>query len=91
VFFGAHLGRAGLVRHRRAVGVAVEFDVAAERQRRQSPSCAMPIIEAEDFGAKAKRKGVDLNAAPPADEEMAKLVEEYDQAQDENKRNYISC
>jgi hypothetical protein len=51
----------------------------------------MPVIEAEDFGTKAKRKRVNLNAAPPADKEMAKLMEEYNQAQDENERNNISC
>ena len=59
--------------------------MAASRQR-----VPLPIGEGDDLGAEPERKGVDPDAAPAADEEMAELVEEHDDDQHEQIRDDVA-
>ena len=72
------------------VGVAMELDVAAERDGGEPPARAVPVREADDLGPEPEREGVDLHAAPAADEEMAELVEEHHDGQHEEERHECS-
>src|SRR5581483_1590402 len=73
---------------RRAV-VTKKFDVAAKRDRGDFPARAVPVVEADKFGAETYGKDEDPHTAQPGDQEMAKLMEEDHQAEDEQKRNEI--
>src|SRR5690606_11509865 len=76
-----------LVRHagdrvaaRRAGGVLVaeELHIAAERNGRDLPARAVPVVEADQFRPEADRERLDSDATPAGDEEMAQLVKEDD-------------
>jgi Resolvase, N terminal domain len=60
------------------------------------PPVLVPILWSGDYRApdfrssKAEREGINLDAAPTADPEMAQFVEEDHQAQDEKERQNIS-
>src|SRR5581483_10107267 len=70
--------------------VAEEFHVTAKRNGGDFPARAVPVVKADDFGAKTDRKHQNPNAAPAGDQEMAQLMEEYDQAEDEQERHDIA-
>ena len=72
------------------VGVAGEFHVAAKRDQREAPARAVPVVETEQLAAEADREHLDVDAAPAADEEMAELVDEDDQRQDEEERQQVA-
>ena len=83
----------GHVSDRRLIGnaggiiVAEELYVPAERNGGNFPPRAMTIVEAEKLGAEPDRKNQDLDAAPAGDQEMAELVEEHHERQNEQKGN----
>ncbi len=70
--------------------IAEEFDVAAERDRGQLPAGAVAVVEAQKFRAETDREGQDPHAGPARDQEVAKLMEEDDDRQDEQERNHIA-
>ncbi len=69
----------------RGIVVVDEFHVAAERNPGQPPPGAVPIVEAYDLGTETDREGLDRHPAPAGHEEMAKLVEEDDDRQNEQE------
>ena len=77
----------GLVRHAGGILVAEKLHVAAERNGGDLPAGAVAIGEAEQLRAETDGKDQHPHAAPARDQEMAELVEEHDDAQDEQKRN----
>ncbi len=79
---GVRIGDAG------AVGVAVELDVAAERDRAELPAGAVTVVEADEFRPEADGEGVDADAAPAADEEVPHLVDEDHDGQNEQERDH---
>src|SRR4051794_15317971 len=89
-FGRAHLGQARRIRHARAVDVAGELDVAAERDRRELPAGAVAVGEADELGPETDREGVDADAAPAADEEMPELVDEDHDREDDEERDQVA-
>ena len=84
-------GRGGrCIRHRGTVGVAMEFDITAERQGGQPPMRSVAIVEAKNFRSETERECIDLNTAPAADQKMSELVKENHEAQDKKERHYVS-
>ena len=69
----------------RDILVVDEFHIAAERDPRQPPACAVAVVEAEDLRPEADRENLDGDAAPARHEEMTELVEEHDDGQDEKE------
>ena len=67
----------------RGVLVTEEFYIPAERNSGDFPAGAMAVIEAEKLRTKANRENQHPDAASTGDEEMAELVEEHHQRQDE--------
>ena len=67
------------------VHVALELDVAAERQPADLPARAAPVGPAEHLAAEADREGLRLHAEPAADEIMAELVDEDERPDDEQE------
>jgi hypothetical protein len=69
----------------------MEFHIAAEGDRRQAPMCSMAIFKAENLRSEAKRKkSVNFDAAPAADQKMAEFVEKHHEAQEEKgKENRV--
>ena len=82
---GAHGRNGGLIRHARGVLVAEEFHVSAEWNCRELPAGAMPIIEPEQFRAESDRKDQYPHATPAGDQEMAELVEEHHEGENEQE------
>ena len=82
-----HARDRGLVRHARGVVIAKKFHIAAERNGRKLPAGAMAVVEADDLRTETHRKSQHPHAAPARDQEMAKLMEEDDDAQSEQKRD----
>ena len=76
----------------RACGILVvdEFHVAAERNPGQPPARAVPVVEAHDLRTEADREGLDRHAAPAGHQEMAELVDEDHDGQDEQERKKIA-
>jgi len=79
-----------LIHQRSTVGVAVEFDIAAEWLGRQPPMGSIAIIEAKHFRSEAERESVDFNPTPAADQKMSKLAKENHHGQDEEENALIS-
>ena len=73
------------IRHARGILVAEEFHVAAERNGGDLPARAVAVVKADEFGPEADGKHQNPHAAPARDQEMPELVEEHDQAEDEEK------
>src|SRR5262249_27206545 len=87
---GIHRLQACRVGRAAGVLVAKELHIAAEWNGGDLPACAVAIIESGKLWTKADRKGQDPNAAQPGDQEMAELMKEDDQAEDEQKRDDIA-
>ena len=91
LLFGLGHRRGGLVvGHARGVVVAEEFHVAAERHRGDFPARAVAVVEADDLGAEADGKGEHADAAPARHQEVAELVKEHDNGEDEQEGNDIT-
>ena len=71
----------------RDIGVAVEFHVAAKRQRSDPPARAVRIDARGEFGAEAERERVDFDPAPARHQIVTEFVEEHDRAQNGEKRD----
>ena len=87
------LGHAGerFGRRRRGLAlVAEELHIAAERDRRNLPAGAMAVVEADQFRAEAERERQHLHAGPAGDQEVAELMEEYDDGQDEQEGDDVA-
>ncbi len=78
------------IRHAGAVHVADELDVAAERDRRDLPAGAAAVVEADQLGSEADREAGHPDAAPPPDQEMAHLVDEHHDGEDEQERHDVA-
>src|ERR1700716_946945 len=77
---GVRVGNAG------DILVAEEFDVTAERNGRDLPAGAGPVVEPDELGPESDRKDQHLDTAPARDQEMAELMHEDDDRQNEQKR-----
>ena len=84
-----HGGKALGVRHARRILVAEEFHIAAERDGGDFPARVVAVVKANDLRPKADGKHQNPHAAPARDQEMAELVEEHDQAEDEEKGDEV--
>ena len=65
--FRRHRRHAVVVGRARRIGVAVKFDVAADRNGGETPARAALVDPRVEFRAKPQRKRVYLHAAPPPD------------------------
>src|SRR5215470_11100719 len=81
----AHVGKRGLIGNARRVLVAEELDVAAERHRGNLPAGAVAIVEPEEFRTETDGEHQYPDTTEARDQEMAELVEEYHDGQDEQK------
>src|SRR5579885_2401774 len=70
-------------------GVAEHLHVAAQRQQRQLPVRAGTVDEAPDLLAEAERKGLDLHTTTAGHEIMPELMDEHDDADDDEKRHHV--
>ena len=77
------------IRDASGVLVAEEFHVTAERNGRDFPPRAVAIVKTDQFGAKTDRKHQYPHPAKARDQEMAKLVDEHDKAENEQKGDKI--
>src|SRR5215469_7292787 len=89
-FAGTHCLQPRRIGRAAGILVAEELHIAAELNRGDLPARAVAIVEPGEFGTKADRKGQDPNTAQPRDQEMAELMEKYDQAEDEQKRDDVA-
>src|SRR5271156_4740249 len=89
-FLRIHAGSLRRVGHTCRIFIAKKLHEAAQRNGRDLPARPVAIIEANDFRTKADGEDQNPHPAPAGDEKMAKLVEEHDQAQDEQERNEIA-
>src|SRR5690606_20484610 len=76
-----------VVRSGGGILIAVELDIAAERDGAELPPGAVAVVEAGDLGTEADGEGGDADAAPAPGEIMPHLVDEDDQGQDDQERN----
>src|SRR5690606_34385266 len=74
----------------RAVRIAVEFHVAAERNPGEAPARPLAVRVGGDLGTEADREGVDLHAAPAADQEVPEFVEENHDRENEDEGRQIA-
>jgi len=72
------------------IGVAEHLDVASQRQRADLPAGTVAVEPAHQFGAEAKREGLDLYAADARRDVMAKLVHKDEDRQDDQERRDIA-
>ena len=86
---GRHRRHAVMIGRARRVGVAVEFDVAADRNGGQTPARAVFVNSRVEFRAEPQGERVYLHPAPPSDQVMAKLVEENDRGHHNDERQDI--
>ena len=87
---GVHARKARGVRHAGGIFVAEEFYVAAERNGGDFPARAVAVVKTDEFRPKTDGKHQNPHAAPARHQEMPKLVEKHDQAEDEQKGNEIA-
>src|SRR5262249_56625923 len=80
----------GLIRRARGIFGAEKLHVAAERNGRNLPARTIAVVKAGDLGTEANREHQHFNAAPARHQKMAKLVEENDDGQNEQKQHYIT-
>ena len=73
-----HRRQAVVIGRARRVGVAVKFDVAADRNGGETPARAALVNSCVEFRTESQRKRVYLHPTPTRDQVMAKLVEEDD-------------
>src|SRR5215469_4736420 len=85
-----HGGKRGCIRDAGRVLVAEEFHITAEWNRREFPARAVTVVEAKKLGAEANGENQYPDPAPAGDQEMAELVEEHHQRQDEQKGDKIA-
>ena len=85
-----HLRHGLPVGHARGILVAEEFHVAAEGYCRDLPACAVAVEEAKDLWAKTDRESEDFYTAAAGHQEMAKLMKEDNNRQDENEGNDVA-
>ncbi len=83
------VGRACAALDARDIRVAVEFHIAAKRQRSDSPARAVRIDAGCEFRAEAERERVDFDAASPRNQIVTEFMEEHDRAQDHEERDYV--
>src|SRR6185312_11014858 len=62
-----------------------ESYVSAERNHRDFPAGAMPVVEADQFGAETQREGLDGDAVPARHEVVAHFVDEDDNGQNHDE------
>ncbi len=74
-------------RFRNACGILVaeEFHIAAERNGRDLPAGAVPIVKAAEFGTKTDGKHQNPHAAQARDHEVPELVEKHHDAEHEEE------
>ena len=90
VLFRGHAGER-LGRRRRGLAiVAEELHIAAERDRRDLPAGAMAVVETGQFRPETERESQHPHARPAGDQEMAELMEENDDGQDEQEGNDVT-
>src|SRR5262249_57165680 len=70
--------------------IAEELHVAAERHGRNLPAGSASVVEAEQLRAEAERERQHFDARPAGDKEVAKLVKENDDGQDEQKGDRVA-
>src|SRR5262249_22686826 len=61
-----------------------------ERNGRNLPPGSVAVIEANEFRSESQGKGQNLHTGPTGHEEVAELVEEHHDRQDEQKRDHIA-
>ena len=83
---GRPMGRSSAARHAGGVGVAVELDISPERQRADPPAGAARVHPGEQLRTEAERESVDFDAAPSSDQIVPQLMDENDQAQNQDER-----
>ena len=90
LLLGQLLERPAAAAGARDVLVVDELHVAAERDPRDLPPRAVPVGEADDLGPEADREGLDAHPAPARHEEMAELVDEHHDGQDEEEGKQVT-
>src|ERR1700758_3860923 len=81
-----HVGGGKMIWHACSIVIAEELHIAAQWHGGDLPSCAVTVVEAEQFRAKADRKSQNLDAAEARNQEMAKFMEKNHHRQNEQKR-----
>src|SRR5690606_20721689 len=72
-----------------ALGLAEHLDVAAERNRREAPACAVLVSPAEQLGTEADREGFDAHTGALRHVIVTHLVDEDQNRQDDEKWKYV--
>ena len=75
-----HVGDQRAIRRAGGAVVAEEFDVAAQRNRRDFPAGAVAVVETGQFGTESDGKNQNPDAAPASDQKMANLMEKNHKA-----------
>src|SRR6185437_12860025 len=76
-------------RHRRGIGIAEHFHIAAERHQAEFPARAGAVVPAENLRAEADREHLDAHAVPARDEVVAELVHEHQHRQNDDEWNEV--
>lgn len=85
-----HRGKRGCIRDTRRILVAEEFHITAKWNRREFPARAETVVEAKKLRAEPNGENQDPDPAPAGDQEMAELVKEHHQRQDEQEGDEIA-
>src|SRR6516162_11150783 len=80
-----HGGKRGRIWDTGRVLVAEEFHITAERNGGQLPAGAVTVVKAKKLRAESDGENQHPHPAPAGDHEMAELVEEHHQRQDEQE------
>src|SRR3984893_7918290 len=85
-----HRGTPGRSRDTRRILVAEEFPITAKWNRREFPTRAVAVVEAKKLRAESNGENQYPDPAPAGDQEVAELVEEHHQRQDEQEGDEIA-
>src|SRR5215831_13827971 len=85
-----HGGKRGGIRDAGRILVAKKFHITAEWNCREFPARAVAVVEAKKLRAEPNGENQYPDPAPAGDQEMAELVEEHHQRQDEQEGDEIA-
>src|SRR5262245_7473941 len=85
-----HGGKRGRIRDTGRILVAEEFHITAEWNGGELPAGAVTVVEAEKLRTEPDGENQYPHPAPAGDHEMAELVEEHHQRQDEQERDEVA-
>src|SRR3984893_19471103 len=85
-----HRAKRGCIRDTRRILVSEKFHITTKWNRREFPTRAVAVVEAKKLRAEPNGENQYPDPAPAGDQEMAELVEEHHQRQEEQEGDEVA-